>query len=117
MRRWTRDDVIALSDERGAWLQRVLDAERQGFARGYHAGREDGTRSTLARVAAAQRRACDHLLPQLSTPPFRQLQIRRYAPDGWVGEVPAGMTSQQERRWLARLPRRSDYAGGPVQSW
>jgi hypothetical protein len=27
------------------------------------------------------------------------------------------MTSQQERRWLARLPRRSDYAGGPVQSW
>jgi hypothetical protein len=117
MRRWTRDDVIALAGERSDWLQRVLDAERAGYARGYAAGHDAGTRDTLDAAAADQQRACDHMRPQLSAPSFQRLQIRRYAPPGWRGKIPPGLTSQQERLWLARLPRRSDYKGGRVQSW
>jgi flagellar biosynthesis/type III secretory pathway protein FliH len=43
-RRWSRKDILALSDERDAWQARLLAAEqaayRRGFAEGYKRGYE-----------------------------------------------------------------------------
>jgi hypothetical protein len=119
-RRWTaeyRRRLLALSDERDRWLDRVQAAEQTGVERGYRAGYEQARRDTLAELAAAHRAACDHLLPQLAGPPAERLLTRRWAPPRWRGQIPDGMTTGQARRWLAALPRKTDYPGGPVPTW
>lgn len=80
MSQWTVSDVLALSDERDAWLARVYAAEQAGYQRGLELGREQGYLYALneeaierGRIGAPFRRP---------GPGFRELERRRWGPKG-----------------------------------
>ena len=91
----TAPDVLAVSDERDTWQQRLLDAERAAYRSGYADGRAD-ERVAADRAWAARR-------------PFK-------APDGPdLAEVEAlrwELRGQQRTRQTFGQPHPDDYEGG-----
>lgn len=111
------DVLIALSDERDRWQRRLAAAEQrasraydQGFAAGQRLERDlwflylDEQHD---RIRSAGLPVPDGVI---------RLEIRRWAPKGWRGQVPAGMGSAQRRLWLAHLPRKGgDFTPSPAR--
>lgn len=77
------DELLALSDERDIWMQRMLDAERVAYREGYRAGQragyERGTRQMEAEWPAV-------VAPLASIargkPTHAELDVLRYGPGG-----------------------------------
>lgn len=114
-----RGAVLALSDERDRWRELITEAEHREFARGRALGRHEGRLAEQFDTAAAQRVAADHILPLALDSVgggYVRLLIQRWAPPGWRGTIPDGMTSFEARRWLAHLHRKGDYRPGPASA-
>jgi hypothetical protein len=92
-----RRRIWALSNERAAWLRRVLRSWQDGWQQGYDAGYRDGREAE-----GAQRDRLWHLAADPAArggPAYTELERRRYGPGGRkrFGEARSG-----------------DYQGGPV---
>lgn len=98
MSQWTVQDVLALSDERDAWIARVYAAERAGYERGLEVGREQGYRYALQEEAIE--RGIVGAPFRRPGPGFKELERRRWGRKG--------------RAHFAD-PRPGDYLGGMVQ--
>jgi hypothetical protein len=70
--------ILELSDERDIWAQRVLDAERAGYARGY----ADGDRDGYERGARLLETGWRSIAPVPGEPTHAELEIRRWGPGG-----------------------------------
>jgi hypothetical protein len=77
----TREEWLALSDERDMWMQRALDAERDGYRRGYADGHRDGIEGEWAR-----RRK----LPGIVVTGLSQAELRRRRAQPGPARVPFG---------------------------
>jgi hypothetical protein len=74
--------VLELSDERDEWQRVCLARERAAFERGRREGWDTGRRALLDELAEAQRYMCQRVRPILMSPPFAELELRRWGPGG-----------------------------------
>lgn len=74
--------LLALSDERDQWEQRLAEAEQAGYERGRDDGWNAGREHLLNEQARAERHLHQRLEPVLMAPDYRELEERRYGPGG-----------------------------------
>ena len=94
-----REALLAISDERDAWLRRLVDAERAAYEAGYADGRAD------ERCAADRTWAAQPPSKVPGGPTFAELEAARYT-----------VLGEQRTRETFGLPHPDDYPGGPVKS-
>lgn len=80
-------ELIARSDERDMYLQRVLEAEKRGYERGYGEGYEAGLKDYYAAREEDWEGVQWHLIGIFQCPDFDELDKLRYPPDGRVAQV------------------------------
>lgn len=102
--RLPRGIVLALSDERAQWLQRVLDAERRGLAAGREIGWREGRESAHAEAVRWWAPAARSVARRAGSPSYAELERLRYGPPGLRAWPPGGLTDVERRRWYARHP-------------
>lgn len=73
-----REALLAISDERDAWLRRLLDAERAAYEAGYADGYRDGYEHG-ARVLEAD---WPTVIRPLERPTLTELELLRWGPGG-----------------------------------
>ena len=105
--------LVALSEERDLHLRRLLRAElaasrarQAGWDAGYAAGvAAERGRWWLYLAEDVERGRYPDPIPAADV----KLVVRRWAPRGWRGKIPDGLSGEPLRRWLARLPRKDEF--------